>query len=208
MEVKSESKYFEIRRKSIHFLFGVLISFLIYYDLFSFLNWLLVLIAGFAASNMLKGSHKKSWLSQFILSCERKEEKERMPLLGTLTFLLGCLLSFVLFEKIVVISAITTLFFGDSVLAIYGTYFGRIKNPFFNREKHLDATALGIILNSVVIYFVFPLAFFKVFFASFVSISYETFVPFKKFKNGFLRFIFDDNIIIPLLFGAVLSLLI
>jgi len=202
------TEYFEIKRKSVHFLIGILISLLIYFDFFYLPFWFVIFYLMAAISVILSGKYRKSWLSRFIASIERKEELEKIPILGALTFLFGSILSFVFFGKDVAICAIITLFFGDSVLAIYGTYFGKIKSPFLNREKHFDATAVGIILNTIIIFLLFPFSFWKILLASIISMFYELFVPFKNFKNIYLRFLLDDNIIIPLLFGLVLSLLI
>ena len=134
----------------------------------------------------------ETWLLSFIFSFEREEEMKKFPLQGAVTFLLGCILSFVLFPKLIAISAIIVLFVGDSAACFYGIYFGKIKIP-WSFKKHLDA-ALNIENGT------FP--FWKGFLASILALIFES------LKFGQKNISIDDNVLIPLISGFILYLII
>jgi len=155
---------------------------------------ILVIIFSFILKN-----YKIPFFSSFIFSFEREDEKKYLPLRGVITFILGCLLSYILFpEKLIVISAIITLFIGDSVTALYGTCLGKIKYP-WSPQKHIDASLLGVILNSIFISMFFP--FSKALLASVFTFFFES------FDIKFDSIPFDDNIFLPLLTGFILTLI-
>lgn len=198
----------EIRRKIIHILFGTLFCLLIYFDYFSLPFWLGILFLGIIFSFILK-KYEIPHLSQFIFSFEREEEIKKFPLKGVITFISGCILSYILFYtpnwqgKFIAISAIITLFIGDSCAAIYGTYFGKFPYRNFGNiwfsQKHLDATIVSIFLNSIFISIFFP--FWKAFLASAFTFLIES-IDFK-IKSP----LFDDNLYLPLVSGLILRFL-
>jgi dolichol kinase len=193
-------KLFEIRRKLVHIFFGALLSLLIYFDLFSLPFWGGILILGIIFSFVLK-KYNIPWLSQFIFSFERAEEIRSFPLRGALAFLFGCILSYLLFPKLIAISAIITLFVGDSAACLYGMYLGKIKIP-WSPKKHLDATILGVFFSTVFIGLFFP--FWKAFLATLAALLFESTISFEKLPNNFIRLFFDDNVFIPLIAGGIL----
>lgn len=187
---------FEFYRKIIHILFGSLISFLIYFDLFYLPFWIGFLIFVIIFSFIFK-NYKIPFVSSFILSFEREDEKKYFPLRGIITFILGCILAYLLFEeKSVILSAISTLFVGDSTVALYGLSLGKIKYPWSPR-KHIDATLFGMILNSIFISIFFP--FQKALLASIFTFFFES------FDIKFNSIPFDDNIYLPILAGFILT---
>ena len=187
----------EIRRKIIHILFGGLISILIYFNLFSLSFWIGFLILAIIFSFILK-NWKIPFLSSLISSFERENEKIYFPLRGVITFIFGCILDYLLFPvKEIAICGIFSLFVGDSVAAVYGTFFGKIKYP-WSSKKHVDASLVGVILNSVFISIFFP--FPKAILASTFTFFFES------FDIKIDSFPLDDNIFLPLLTGFVLIL--
>ena len=218
---------FEIRRKAIHAILGMAFCFLIYFDLFFPLFWLGILIFGIFLSFLLKrhrnywavskasGSRSEAnidqrswwetWLLSSLFSFEREEEIKKFPLQGAISFLFGCILSFLLFPKLIAISAIITLFVGDSVACFYGIYFGKIKIP-WSLKKHLDAALVGAFTSAIFIFLLlnieketFP--FWKGFLASTLALIFES------LKFGQKNISIDDNILIPLISGFILYLL-
>ncbi len=194
---------FEIRRKFVHIIFGILLSTLIYYDLFSLPFWGGILILGIIFSFIFKKYHIP-YLSSFIFSFERPEEIKNFPLRGALTFLLGSILSYVIFPKFIAISGIITLFLGDSIACLYGMYFGKIKIP-WSPQKHLDSIIIGAFCSSLFIALFFP--FWKGFLAALIAIFFEGIIDFGKLPNNLIRLVFDDNVFIPLISSSVLFLL-
>lgn len=198
---------FEVRRKLVHIFVGSFLSVLIYKDFYFLPACIFLIGGGFFLTFLIKKEIKIPIFYNFVLSFERKKEIEKFPLKGALLFLMGCLLSYLIFglyfaSKEVAIVAILTLAIGDSIVAIYGTSFGKLKFP-ISEKKHIDATILGIILNTIIIYFIFKIEFAAVFLASFVSLFLEYIVPFEKIERGIVGYIFDDNILIPLISGFV-----
>lgn len=199
--------YFEIRRKIIHVVFGATIAFLIYKDLFFLPFWVGILFLGLLFSYLSKRGEKIPLISDFIFSFEREKEIKEAPLKGALLFLLGCILSYIIFEPQIAIAAIITLFLGDTIVALFGLSFGKFKSP-TNQKKHIDATLVGVFVNTIIISFFISFSPWKVLFASTTSLFAESLIPFDKLENSALRIFFDDNILIPLIFGLVLFFLI
>ncbi|MFH0987597.1 MAG: hypothetical protein V1841_01750 [Patescibacteria group bacterium] len=222
----SDKTFLELRRKSIHIAFGALFCYLIYFDKFSLPFWFGVLFAGVIISLILR-RHKIPLISRAAASFERENEIKNFPLKGALTFIFGCIFSYLLFAtpsficrhsdykdcKIVAIASIFALFIGDSWAAIYGTYLGRIVYrvsarsslpfrklvKFFSERKHLDATIFSIVLSTVFISLFFPL--WKSFLVSFITFFIEAL----DFRTTNLWV--DDNIYLPVISGLILALL-
>lgn len=194
---------FEVRRKSVHIIFGGLISFLIFQDLFFLPFWVGVLFLGLLISLFLKKGGRIPLFNDFVFSFEREKEIKKAPLKGALLFLSGCILSFIIFDKYIAIAAIMTLFLGDTIVALYGLSFGRIKSP-TSSKKHIDATFVGVFLNTIFISFLLFFSFWQVFLASAIALFAESLIPFDKLEDGFFGIIFDDNIFVPLIFGLTL----
>ncbi|MDD5551936.1 MAG: hypothetical protein PHI88_02150 [Candidatus Pacebacteria bacterium] len=198
--------YFEIRRKFVHLVFGATIAFLIYKDLFFLPFWVGILFLGLIFSYLSKKGEKISFISDFIFSFEREKEIKEAPLKGALLFLLGCILSYIIFEPQIAIAAIVTLFLGDTIVALFGLSFGKFKSP-TNPKKHIDATLVGVFVNTIIISFLFSFSPCKILFASTISLFSESLIPFNKLENSFFKIVFDDNILIPLIFGLTLFFL-
>lgn len=200
---KRKKIYFELKRKSVHVFLGALISFLIFKNWFSVPFWIFILSLGMYASYLLKHNKKIPLLHNFIVSLERKKELKKAPLKGALLFLVGCILSYIIFDSQIAIAAILTLIVGDTVAAFYGTYFGKIKSP-TDSQKHLDAAFAAIIINTVFLSLLLSFSFGVIFLASAITFLLESLIPFSKMEKGILGLFFNDNILIPLVFGLVL----
>ena len=203
---KKRQFIFEVRRKAVHVAFGTTIAFLIYYELFFLPLWLAILLLGFLLSHFLKKGFKLPFLHDFVFSFGREKEIKKYPLKGALFFLLGGILSYIIFEPEVAVFAILTLIVGDTTAALYGIYFGKIKSP-INPKKHIDATFVGVFANTFFALVILPFAFWQVFLASLIGLFSESIMPFDKVEGGIIGFFFDDNIFIPLIVGLSLFFL-
>lgn len=192
---------FELRRKIVHIAGGIFFLYLIYFDLYFLPVAMGILVFGFIFSYILRKNYNLR-LSKIVSKFEREEEIKNFPIRGFLIFVAGSILSYILFSRYIAFLSIAILSFGDSILSLYGVYFGKVINP-LNKEKHLDATFIGIILNSIFLLIFLP--FLKSLIISFFSLFFSDLIPVSKIKNNFFRFIFDDNIIIPLTAGIILS---
>lgn len=190
---------FELRRQSAHLLIGVAVVFLIklqlinYQILFAitFLGGILVLIARKVRIPLIHD------ILEFF---ERPHHIARFPGRGSFFLILGAALSTFIFEKNIAMAAIMIVAVGDSVTNIVGRHFGIIKNP-FNKKKNLEGTFAAIILATLAAFYFVPL--WPAFIASVASMTIESIdLGWKRFEVEI-----DDNVIIPLIAGAVLTLM-
>lgn len=185
----------ELRRQIAHMLTGIGILFLLRYNVVDVNFFIFALIAGGALSATLK-YYKAPVLYPLVKYFDRPKDLEYFPGKGAFYFFLGSMLSLLLFEKNIAMAAIAIMAVGDSMTAIFGTYFGRIKNP-FNPNKHFEGTIVAIICSTLAaFYFV---SFEKAFLAATLSMLIES------MKIPFLDKSIDDNVLIPLISGAVMT---
>ena len=138
---------------------------------------------------------------KFLGTVLRKDEQEKHGKLftGGTYHITGVLLSVVLFEKNIAISAMLVMMICDSFAALGGKWFGRIKIG----NKTLEGSLLFFLSGILLIMFVFPLGSenvnFKMLavFALFITTIFEL-----------IPSIIDDNISIPVVYGISYSLLI
>ena len=95
-------------------------------------------------------------------------------------------------------AAIMIVAVGDSVTNIVGRHFGKIKNP-FNAKKNIEGTITAIIFSTFAAFFF--VSFVPAFMGSLVSMAIESIdLGVKRFEIEI-----DDNVIIPLVAGVVMT---
>lgn len=189
----------EICRQFLHILIGISALLLIHYRLLSSLSLLLLIIIGIMASFL----SKRIWLpgfSFFLRHLEREEVKKTFPGKGLIFFFIGILLSIRLFEPDIASASILILTFGDSVSHVVGSGLGQLKNIFNgNSRKLFEGTLAGIIAGFCgAIFFVSPT---EAFLACFAAMAAEV------IQIDFNKYTLDDNVVVPLVAGTVISLL-
>ena len=114
------------------------------------------------------------------------------------TFLvIGDLFSVILFHKYIAIMAMFIVRFGDSLAALIGKYFGKIKVG----SKTLEGTFTFFLVSTIIVFF-FP----KVTLSQFeLSIAFSSAIIVSIFEILPLKI--DDNLLIPLVFGGIYTLL-
>lgn len=185
----------EIKRQLFHLISGIIAGILVWLKI---LNWqmLLAIAAIGAILCILSKRYRIPGVYWFLKNFSRAEELKTFPGRGPLTFVIGILLSVVLFRLDVATAAIMTLAIGDSISHLVGKYFGRMPHPFTNK-KYLEGAAAGIILGFIgAAFFVRPAyAFLGALIAMIVEgIEMQT-----------SRFRIDDNITVPLAAGIVIT---
>lgn len=183
----------ELGRAIVHALFGIVFILAI---MLGFLKvWMLaaIIIIGITAS--LISRQAKIPVIGFLL--DRFERHDAiLPGKNFILFLIGILLSFVLFPKDICLASIAILAFLDPVSHIMGIKFGRTKT-FFNKEKNIEGPIAGVLVGSLgAMLFVNPLiALFGGFFGAFFELL-----------NIQVRGIkVDDDLIIPLMAGLAMA---
>jgi glycerol-3-phosphate acyltransferase PlsY len=122
------------------------------------------------------------------------KDKEAVRISSMTLFLLGCFLSFLLFERDIAFTAVVFLVFGDLSAKILGLAYG--KHKIFNKslEGSLSHFIACVVLGYIVhLYINIPLA--LIFCGAFVATLVEL-IPFN----------IDDNLSVPVITGAVLTI--
>ncbi len=185
---------FEIRRQAFHLTFGVSAALIIYYNLVDWRFFAFMLAIGMILS-LASTKTRLPIVSWFLETFERKKS---IPGKGALLMTAGILLSLLLFEKSVAVASIMILAVGDSVSHPAGKLLGRTKHP-FNKRKLLEGTIIGFVLAAVA-----AMPFVRVHEALIgagIAMTVESF----EIKIG--KTIIDDNLTIPLIAGAAITLI-
>ncbi|MBI5392816.1 hypothetical protein HZA96_03010 [Candidatus Woesearchaeota archaeon] len=188
------NQYFEIKRKLLHILLGIVLMTLFYYNLLTVIILIAIIIIGLIIAYSIK-YYKLPIISWCLNNFERKNT---FPGKGVFTFLIGATIVTAAFQKDIALAAIAILAFGDAFSHLIGRYYGNIKHP-LNNEKLLEGTIAGIVVGFIAaLFFVSPL---EAFLASLFAITFES------FEIKIKQYIIDDNISIPVIAGCVVFVL-
>ena len=181
----------EFRRQVFHTVFGLVLVSLIYFNYLNLMYLLYLLLIGLIISLV----YMKREIKIIKWFLERFDRKEGIPGRGAITFLIGVILSLLLFEKGVALASIMILSLGDSICHL--GRFGKIKHP-FNENKYIEGVLAGIIAGGLgaAIFVGFSIAFF----GSLIAMVFES------FEIEILEKKLDDNIMIPIIAGIVMSI--
>lgn len=187
----------ELRRQIAHLLIGMLIVFLMELKLMTPNILIITLLVG-AIISIIYRYRPIPLIHEILLAFERPKDIATFPGRGPFFLILGSLLAMLLFPIDIAKGAITVLAVGDSISHLVGRYFGKTKVP-FSENKMLEGTVVAIVLSTftALLFVDFP----KAFLASLITISVESVYPEK-----ISRYL-DDNLVIPLLAGAIMMLL-
>lgn len=185
----------EIKRQLFHIFLGIFLMTLVYFDLIREIYLLLLIVVGFFLSEVSR-TKKLPVLYWFLKEFGRPENMKTFPGKGLIFFLLGTLLVLIFFQKDVALAALAILTFGDSFTALTGTFLN--KSSISYSWKTL---LIGSVTGTMAAFF--PAMLFvtakEAFFASFIAIVIAA-VELKINKATV-----DDNIIIPVIAGAVIA---
>ncbi len=201
--VYSEEKYaifklskinvFEFRRQIFHVFFGVLLVVLIKFDFLDVFLLIVFIIIGLVLS-FLSRRFRIPLIHWFLSKFERADSLVRFPGRGVISYLIGALIVFLLFDKNIAMASIMILALGDSVSHLAGR-FGRIINP-FNNKKFLEGAIAGFMvawLGAMLFVNLWP-----AFLGSLIAMIVEGF----EIKMG--REQLDDNVVMPLVAAVVI----
>jgi dolichol kinase len=189
----------EIKRQIFHLVAGSAIIGLFYYNLINAKILLAVLVIAFLLSAISK-KKKLPVIYWFLKHLERPDSLKRFPGKGLIFFVIGSLLAVMFFPKDVALASIAVLTLGDAVSHLVGRFLGRTRHPLSHSGKVLiEGSALGTLVAFLgAMTFVRPL---EAFAAAFVAMLVEV-LEIKINETAV-----DDNIIIPVVAGTVISLL-
>ncbi|MCC7197102.1 phosphatase PAP2 family protein [Candidatus Peregrinibacteria bacterium] len=187
----------ELRRQIAHFVMGITIVLLLKYGILNIPIITAVIVVGGLIS-IISRFIKVPLVYPILRFFERPKEMKLFPGKGAFFFALGTLVVLHLYEINIAMASIVIMAVGDSITTIIGTYFGRLKNP-LNPEKHLEGTVLAIFASTIAAFYIVD--FHQAFLASTIGMAFES-ITSRKIDR-----IIDDNLLIPLVAGAVMTVL-
>lgn len=177
----------EFERKVIHLIVGVLIVGLVYLNVIDVRILVLILITGLIISLLALGFRIPfiSWV------LERYDKASFLPGAIVLYFFIGIIASLVLFEKSIALAAITILTVGDFFSNVIGKRYGK---HYFSKGRSFEGSVAGLIAGF------FGALIFVDLLSAFIGSLFGMIAEALNLK-------IDDNIIIPIVAGSVISLL-
>ena len=121
------------------------------------------------------------------------ERPNTLPFKGATEFFVGCFFTTILFEPTIAIAAISVLSLADAVATLIGSYHGKHKLP-INKKKTVEGSISFLITAIfILLFFLDPLkAFIIAIFATFAEMIPKV----------------DDNLIIPIVVGIIMTIII
>jgi dolichol kinase len=190
----------ELRRQTAHLLIGISIVLLLKLQILNvFILFLITLIGGILV--LIARKKRLPIIHTLLEYFERPHHMARFPGRGSFFLFLGASLTVMIFERNIAMAAIMIMAIGDSVTNIVGRHFGKIKNP-FNYKKNIEGTFAAIVFATLGAFFFVP--FWPAFIASAISMFVESIdLGWKKYEIEI-----DDNVVIPLIAGAVITMMV
>jgi len=187
----------ELRRQIAHLVVGLGIAFLLKLGLLSSTLFVLILILG-GVFSLLQRKYQFPSIHKLLSLFERENDLKNFPGKGPFFLLLGSYFAYLLFPQNIAIASICILAVGDSVSHLFGQYLGKITiYPVKNKKLEGTLVAIGASTLVALLFVSFPQAFI----GSFLVMMVEYFLPRQ------ITHYLDDNLIIPILAGALMLLL-
>lgn len=186
----------EIKRKIFHIIGGIILATSVYYDILKLWSVITILIIGIIISIVYK-KYNLPIINYFLNNFEREHLRKKFPGKGVIYLFVALIFMIILFEKNIIIAGIMIWTFGDSMSAIVGKHYGKIRHP-LNTERLIEGTIAGIICGGIAAsFFVYwPFAFI----GATISMIMES-LEWKLYTK-----VFDDNLFVPLIGSFVILL--
>jgi len=186
----------ELKRQSLHIFTGLVIVSLLYSD--SIDVTILAILTVMALLFSIISLKFKVPLVNMSLEHMGREEEKKFPGKGFFYYLLGSTLAVALFEKNIAMASILVLAFGDSFSRFIGQFYGRIKHP-FSDTKVVEGWAAGIAAATAASSFL--VVWYAALIASIVAMTIEA------IELKLLHHTMDDNLLIPIIAGTVMTII-
>lgn len=183
----------ELKRKSIHLLFGIAILALIYFTGTKTSLYILFacLIVGIIVSTLIQKGVKFGFIGMIVTHVERENEKS-FPGKAAVYFFLSAIILLGIFntQQTLVLAALSVQVFADASAALIGMTFG--KHKLYKKKSWEGSIACFIVATACLAVF-YPLPFALI--AAFVATAVEV-LP------------LDDNLFVPIITAATLKAMI
>ncbi len=189
--------HLEFRRQLFHIIYGLLFATFIYLGILGLRGVLAIILIGLIIS-LFSLKWKIPLVSWFLERFEREDQLKKFPGRGAIFFALGVFLALLLFPEKIALASIMVLTGGDSFSHLVGRFYGKYKFH-FNKIKNYEGFLAGIVFGGLGAWMFVD--FWYAFAASVVAMFFEM-LDISLFEHKL-----DDNLFIPLLAGATITLL-
>lgn len=188
---------FELKRKIIHILLGVLIIYFLRNNIIDDFTLFVVLVCALFVSISSKFLYIPIW-DQLIEKFDRPEFKKTFPGRGLIYFIAGALLSIKLFPQDIAFASIMIVTIGDSVSCIFGMSYKLLTKKNGNK-KEIFGTFSALLLS--VAFAMMFVGFKEALLASAIALFAEL-AEIRLNKQQI-----DDNLVVPLIAGTTILLM-
>ncbi|MGV8140967.1 MAG: diacylglycerol/polyprenol kinase family protein [Candidatus Woesearchaeota archaeon] len=195
--MSKEIDWHEIRRKTFHIIGGLILALLVYFEILQ--SWMVLLIIGLGLIlSMIYSIYDIPVIDYFLQRYERVHLRKKFPGKGVIYIFIALFIMMLIFERDIVIAGLMIWTFGDSMSALVGKHYGKIRHP-LNNERLIEGTIAGMIAGGVAAsFFVYwPYALIS----STISMSIES-LEWKLYKETF-----DDNLFVPLIGSTIIYIM-
>ena len=142
---------FELRRKLAHILFGTVLMVIVWFSPEYKLRPILagVLLLGIVLS-LIERKRKLPLLTPLLHLFERKRHRNVFPGRPLIMLLAATMLTELFFNKILIVSGLIVVTYGDSVAHLIGKRFGHWKIP-WDTSKHVEGRVAGVLVSWVLL---------------------------------------------------------
>ena len=188
----------DYKRKLMHFFMGISFVYVMHSEI-DFIKYKLELIMAALllftlALSLIAKSLRPKPLMDILKHFDKPEDLKVFPAKGAVYYLIGALITILLFDRDIASASILILAVGDPLAHVFGMYYGKTK-LLINDKKVLEGTLAGTFFATIAASFIvpFPISFFG---AAFGMIA-------EAFELEFLNL--DDNFFIPVVAGFVMQ---
>lgn len=189
---------FETGRKLFHGFFGVLVAAFAYLAPKEIAAWFLLasIAISFVISRAIKRRVRLPFIEWVIRTFERKKDIENFPLKGTIYFLIGALISVLVYRTDIAATSIIILALGDCFSTLIGKPLGMTRHA-HNAKKSIEGSFAGFVaaVAGAALFIPAKLAFI----GALAGIIVES------FDFMFMGLDIDDNLSIPVISGGVMT---
>lgn len=190
----------ELRRQMLHAVFGLSVAVIIW--LMPRLEAGLIISGGMIIGVLLSWYYirtRQGFLHRVLLLFERKRDLEAFPGKGPIMMLAGALAVTVLMPKMIALPAVLVVALSDAAATAFGILIGRHRYR-HNPRKSLEGSLAFFVIACAITY-AFASALITMFVCFVVTVAESTDIGFRKHAT------LDDNLVVPLLYGALLLLM-
>ncbi|NOR85729.1 phosphatase PAP2 family protein [archaeon] len=198
---KIKSNQFELKRQLFHMATGVIVAGSIYFleKKIVLILFSSIIIIGLILSHVSK-TRKIPIIDWILDKFEREKDSKKFPGKGAFFFMLGSLISILLYGSNIAFVAVLILAVGDAATTMGGKIFGRTKH-IHSKRKTLEGSIVGMSATFIVLLFLITLNPLNAFIVS---------VAFGVVESIIYRindYEIDDNFVIPIVCGFILCIL-